>query len=219
MSFINKLKYISRSTSIIFPNSKLISLLSFLASLLIHITAYFAFRHFNNTNYLTNQAALSISTPKGSTPKFTVSIAALTSQSKVSNGKKKQNAVIKHQNTNKPAESLPTQSTKSNQPTVSEQNIVSNISSQIEKGLIITYPSISRKLGEEGTVIIQLLFNKNSIFIGGRIFKSSGYSRLDSAALEAVNVYIKNHSGTTQSIEADNQSVMTTEIKIKFHLY
>lgn len=48
------------------------------------------------------------------------------------------------------------------------------------------YPAISRRLGEEGKVVIRVLIGKNGRPQQGDIGQSSGYPRLDQAALHAV---------------------------------
>jgi len=49
-----------------------------------------------------------------------------------------------------------------------------------------TYPRLSRRRGEEGTVLLQLMVRKDGSVAQVRIKQSSGYPRLDQAALEAV---------------------------------
>lgn len=48
------------------------------------------------------------------------------------------------------------------------------------------YPSLSRRLGEQGTVLIQVLIGSDGIAQKGEIRKSSGFDRLDQAALTTV---------------------------------
>ncbi|MCI4665684.1 MAG: TonB family protein [Neomegalonema sp.] len=48
------------------------------------------------------------------------------------------------------------------------------------------YPSASRRRGERGVVIIMLTVSKGGALIGSNVRRSSGYGRLDSAALAAV---------------------------------
>ncbi len=49
------------------------------------------------------------------------------------------------------------------------------------------YPKLSKRLREEGTVLLQLLINKNGTVSEVEIKKSSGYPRLDRAAIKAVS--------------------------------
>lgn len=48
------------------------------------------------------------------------------------------------------------------------------------------YPVEARRLGQEGRVIIRVLVNSDGAFSRASVKKSSGYSLLDQAALEAV---------------------------------
>jgi len=48
------------------------------------------------------------------------------------------------------------------------------------------YPKLSKRLGEEGTVLLQLLINENGTVSEVEIKTSSGYPRLDKAAMKAV---------------------------------
>ncbi len=48
------------------------------------------------------------------------------------------------------------------------------------------YPAISRRLGEEGRVVVRVLIGQNGSAIKGEINQSSGFDRLDQAALFAV---------------------------------
>lgn len=49
-----------------------------------------------------------------------------------------------------------------------------------------TYPAISRRLGEQGKVVIRVLIGKDGLPQQGNIEQSSGYARLDQVALRAV---------------------------------
>jgi protein TonB len=49
----------------------------------------------------------------------------------------------------------------------------------------ITYPAMSKRLGETGTVIVAVYFNSAGFAKRAEILKSSGYDRLDQAAREA----------------------------------
>jgi protein TonB len=48
------------------------------------------------------------------------------------------------------------------------------------------YPAISQRLGEQGKVMIRVLITKDGSPRQGEIHQSSGYERLDQAALRAV---------------------------------
>ncbi|GAB7128495.1 hypothetical protein JCM19000A_30020 [Silvimonas sp. JCM 19000] len=48
------------------------------------------------------------------------------------------------------------------------------------------YPAISRKLAEEGTVMLEIYVRADGLVGDLRVKQSSGYSRLDNSALEAV---------------------------------
>lgn len=50
------------------------------------------------------------------------------------------------------------------------------------------YPSISRRLEETGSVMLALLVDEDGKVIDGKIEKSSGFSRLDNAALSALQL-------------------------------
>lgn len=50
----------------------------------------------------------------------------------------------------------------------------------------LDYPSMSKRLGEEGTVIVQFLIGEDGKAIDSRIAQSSGHSRLDEAARQAL---------------------------------
>lgn len=49
-----------------------------------------------------------------------------------------------------------------------------------------TYPRISRRLGEEGTVVMEILITPEGTVAEARLKKSSGFSRLDKAALDII---------------------------------
>ena len=49
-----------------------------------------------------------------------------------------------------------------------------------------SYPAISHRLGEQGKVIVRVLIGKDGLAQQGDIHQSSGYARLDQAALRAV---------------------------------
>jgi protein TonB len=48
------------------------------------------------------------------------------------------------------------------------------------------YPSISRKLNETGTVVVAVYFNAAGLVKRTELAKSSGFDRLDRAAIEAI---------------------------------
>jgi protein TonB len=48
------------------------------------------------------------------------------------------------------------------------------------------YPAISQRLGEQGKVVVRVLIGKNGAALKSEIAHSSGYDRLDEAALRAV---------------------------------
>jgi len=50
------------------------------------------------------------------------------------------------------------------------------------------YPSVSERLGEVGTVVLQLLVGTNGKVTDSKVTKSSGFPRLDKAALEALSL-------------------------------
>ena len=50
----------------------------------------------------------------------------------------------------------------------------------------VEYPALSRRMGEEGTVIVRLQVGVNGEVMDVRVEKSSGYPRLDAAALSGV---------------------------------
>ena len=50
-----------------------------------------------------------------------------------------------------------------------------------------TYPALSRRLGEQGNVLLSVFVNEDGRAENVRLQKSSGYERLDHAAIEAVS--------------------------------
>lgn len=48
------------------------------------------------------------------------------------------------------------------------------------------YPPVSRRLGEEGRVLLQVLVDPDGRVIDAKVVQSSGYPRLDQAAIEGV---------------------------------
>lgn len=49
-----------------------------------------------------------------------------------------------------------------------------------------TYPAISRRMGEEGKLVLRVELDESGYIDNARVVDSSGYTRLDNAALEAV---------------------------------
>ncbi len=49
-----------------------------------------------------------------------------------------------------------------------------------------TYPAISRRMGEEGKLVLRVELDENGRIDSARVINSSGYDRLDKAALDAV---------------------------------
>lgn len=49
------------------------------------------------------------------------------------------------------------------------------------------YPQISRKMGEEGTVLLRVEWDQEGRITSSRVQQSSGFRRLDEAALDALN--------------------------------
>jgi protein TonB len=49
-----------------------------------------------------------------------------------------------------------------------------------------SYPALSRRLGEEGRVVLRVYIETNGSAAKAEVYTSSGYTRLDQAALEAV---------------------------------
>jgi protein TonB len=51
------------------------------------------------------------------------------------------------------------------------------------------YPSVSRRLGEEGVVVVRVLVAEDGHVLQAELVKSSGFSRLDNAAVESMKSY------------------------------
>jgi protein TonB len=51
------------------------------------------------------------------------------------------------------------------------------------------YPAISRRFDEEGTVVLQVELDETGVVATARVHKSSGFARLDEAALAAVKTW------------------------------
>ena len=52
-----------------------------------------------------------------------------------------------------------------------------------------TYPLVSRRQGEEGNVLLRVELDERGLVVSARIATSSGHSRLDEAALEAIRTW------------------------------
>jgi protein TonB len=57
-----------------------------------------------------------------------------------------------------------------------------------------TYPAISRRMGEEGKLVLRVELDENGRIDDARVINSSGYERLDTAALSAVKSWQCNPS-------------------------
>lgn len=57
-----------------------------------------------------------------------------------------------------------------------------------------TYPAISRRMGEEGKLVLRVELDENGRIDDAKVINSSGYERLDSAALTAVKSWQCNPS-------------------------
>ncbi|PIV76073.1 MAG: energy transducer TonB [Rhodocyclales bacterium CG17_big_fil_post_rev_8_21_14_2_50_68_7] len=51
------------------------------------------------------------------------------------------------------------------------------------------YPAISRRRGEEGTVVLRVELDETGAVVAGEVATGSGFARLDEAALEAVRTW------------------------------
>ncbi len=60
---------------------------------------------------------------------------------------------------------------------------------EVVKAMERNYPSLLRDAGIGGTVIVYFFINDAGVVKDTRIFKSSGHTQLDSAALKVANVY------------------------------
>jgi protein TonB len=56
------------------------------------------------------------------------------------------------------------------------------------------YPAISRRMGEEGKLILRVELDENGHIDNAKVLNSSGYERLDAAALSAVKSWQCNPS-------------------------
>lgn len=74
------------------------------------------------------------------------------------------------------------------------------------------YPTMSRRMGQRGTAIVAFTLLKDGHIINARVLKSSGYSRLDEAALVAVTS-VKDFDPIPDEIGVNS---MDLEIPVKF---
>ena len=51
------------------------------------------------------------------------------------------------------------------------------------------YPPLSRRMGEEGTVVLRVELDEEGVVVAARVVAGSGFSRLDEAALAAVRTW------------------------------
>ena len=58
------------------------------------------------------------------------------------------------------------------------------------------YPSLSRRLGEEGVVVLQFTIEADGQVLEAKVKKSSGHPRLDKAAIDGLTTLCKFHPGT-----------------------
>ncbi len=58
------------------------------------------------------------------------------------------------------------------------------------------YPPVSRRLGEQGTVIIEVLVDAGGHAVEAKLVQSSGFARLDQAALDGVKTNYRFVPGT-----------------------
>ena len=77
------------------------------------------------------------------------------------------------------------------------------------------FPSMSKRLGESGTVIIAVYFNAAGVPKKADVFKSSGYDRLDQAARDAV---MNSRVTPIQRPGADESTVFMFRAPISFAL-
>jgi protein TonB len=76
------------------------------------------------------------------------------------------------------------------------------------------YPAMSRRLGESGTVVLRVLIGVNGRAEKAQIDKSSGYERLDQAALETARDRWRYVPGTRNGVP----EAMWFKVPIKFVL-
>ena len=90
------------------------------------------------------------------------------------------------------------------------KNYITELREEINKNK--SYPSISKRLKEQGKVIISFRVLKNGLFVNINILKSSNYQRLDNAALDALSI-------TKQFREFDkeiNKEYLDFELPLEF---
>lgn len=58
------------------------------------------------------------------------------------------------------------------------------------------YPSVSRRLGEQGSAVLQVLVEPDGRVSEAKLLQSSGYDRLDQAALDGIKQYYRFVPGT-----------------------
>lgn len=76
-----------------------------------------------------------------------------------------------------------------------------------------TYPSISRKLNETGTVVVAVYFNSAGMAKRANVAKSSGFDRLDRAAVDAIL-----HSQITPLAGGNDETTRLFNAPISFSL-
>ena len=76
------------------------------------------------------------------------------------------------------------------------------------------YPPISRRLGEQGTVLLKIVIDANGDVTSATVEKSSGYSRLDEAAVSWVKRHWRYHPATLNG----KPIAVTTQAKVRFDL-
>lgn len=76
------------------------------------------------------------------------------------------------------------------------------------------YPVLSRRLGEEGSVRLSLTIAEDGMVIDAVVVKSTGFARLDAAAIE----WIKGHWRYTPAMRGNMPIKTTTETMLTFKL-
>jgi periplasmic protein TonB len=69
------------------------------------------------------------------------------------------------------------------------------------------YPPVSRRLGEQGTVILSVLVDPSGRAVEARVVSSSGFSRLDQAAIDGVK---SNYRFTPGTVDGKPQAMWYT---------
>ncbi len=80
----------------------------------------------------------------------------------------------------------PITKTQENQMDTGPVTLSSELSVSCPKLMAPNYPAISRRMGEEGKLILRVELDESGHIDDARVVDSSGYERLDKAALEAV---------------------------------